>query len=113
MSDCWRASNYFSCLNWWRCLCPAGRTQAVERADAADHPAADGVVGQRVKHAAEGTGTCSCPNQVLQDQVPANEERHKLPHGHVAVGVGRARGLGDAHAELSVANTWLEREEEV
>jgi len=67
------------------------------------------VVGQRVEHAAEGTGACGRADQVLQDEVPANEERHELPHRHVAVGVGRARGLGDPHAKLSIANACLEK----
>lgn len=88
-------------------------TQPVQRPDAADHPSADGVVGQRVEHAAEGAGTRGRADQVLQDEVPADEERYEFAHRHVAVGVGRARGLGDPHTELSVANTCLEKKYDV
>lgn len=63
-------------------------TQAVEGSHAVHHPAADGVVGQRVKHAAQSAGAGRGANQVLQDQVPANEKCHKLPDSDVAIGVG-------------------------
>lgn len=69
------------------------------------------MVGQGVEHAAEGTGTGGRADQVFQDEVPADKERHELPHRHVAVGVSRARGLGDPHAKLSVANACLEKYE--
>jgi len=71
-----------------------------------DHKVADAVIGQRVRHAAEGRRPRRRADQVLQDQVPADEKRHALAHRHVAVGVGRARRLGHAHAELGVTHSW-------
>lgn len=82
-------------------------TQAVEGSHAVRHPAADRVVGQRVKHAAQSAGAGRGANQVLQDQVPADEKRHKLPDGDIAVGVGRPGGLGDADSKLCIADTCM------
>lgn len=70
-----------------------------------NHEVADAVIGQRVRHAAESRRPRRRPDQILQDQVPADEERHALAHGHVAVRVGRTRGLRDPHAKLCVAHT--------
>ena len=73
------------------------------------HVVADAVIGQRVEHAAEGRGAGRRADQILQDQVPADEERHKLPDRHVAVGVGRAGRLRDPDAELCVAHTCTQK----
>lgn len=51
------------------------------------HVVTDAVISQRVEHAAEGRRPCRRTNQVLQDQVPADEKCHKLPNCHVAVSV--------------------------
>lgn len=82
-------------------------TEAIEGSHAVHHPAADGVVGQRVKHAAQSTGTGRSANQILQDQVPADEKCHKLPNSDIAVGVSRPRGLGDADSEFCIANAYM------
>lgn len=69
-----------------------------------DHVVADGVISQRVKHAAERRGPGRRPDQILQNQVPADEEGYKLSHSDVAIGVGRAGRLGNADTKLCVAH---------
>lgn len=80
------------------------RTEAVKSAQVCDHVSADAVVGQRVEHAAESARSGRRADQVLQNEVPPDEEGHKLPHRHVAVGVRRAGGLRHSHAKLSIAH---------
>lgn len=79
-------------------------TQAVEGPNVRGHEVADAAVSQRVRHAAEGRCPRRGPDQVLQDQVPPNEERHKLSHCNVAVCVRRARGLGHPHPKLCITH---------
>lgn len=81
-------------------------TQAVERSDVRYHEVADAVVGQRVGHAAEGRRPGRRSDQILQDEVPADEECHALAHSHVAVRVGRACGLWHPYAKLCVTHPW-------
>lgn len=92
---------------------PCHLTQAVESSHSVHHPAADGVVCQGVKHTAQGAGTSRSANQVLQDQVPADEKCHKLPNGDIAVGVGRSCGLGDSNSKLCIAHTYKGQRKQV
>ena len=80
-------------------------TESSERAQVCYHVVTDAVIGQRVEHAAESRRPRRRADQILQDQVPADEERHELPNRHVAVGVGRAGRLRDPDTKLCVAHT--------
>lgn len=75
------------------------------------HVVTDAVIGQRVEHAAESRRPGRRADQILQDQIPADEKRHKLADRHVAVGVRRARGFRDPDPELCVANSFKENTE--
>lgn len=79
-------------------------TQAIECSYVVDHEATDAMIGQRVKHAAECTGSCCCTNQVLQNQIPANKKSHKFAHCHIAVSIGRSCGFRHAHTKFSIAH---------
>ncbi len=79
-------------------------TQAIERSYVVDHEAADAVIGQRVKHTAECTGSCCCTNQIFQNQIPANKKSHEFSYGHIAVSIGRACGFRHTHTKFSIAH---------
>lgn len=84
---------------WWRSL-----TQAVEGPYVRGHEVANAAVSQRVRHAAESRRPCRGPDQIFQNQVPPDEECHKLSHRNVAVRVSRPRGLGHPHPKLCITN---------
>lgn len=88
--------------------CKLMLTESSERAQVCYHVVADAVIGQRVEHAAESRRPGRRADQILQDQVPADEKRHKLSDRHVAVGVGRAGGFRHPDTKLCVAHTWKE-----
>jgi len=79
-------------------------TQSVECSYMFDHEATNAVIGQRVKHAAECTGSCCCTNQILQNQIPANEKSHKFAHRHIAISIGRSCGFRHTHTKFSIAH---------
>ncbi len=60
------------------------------------------MVDERVEVGAEGLGHTGRAYDVLEDQIPADDEGHELADGHVRVDVGRAC-LGHARSELGVA----------
>ena len=62
----------------------------------------DLVVDQRVEAAADGARTCRASDHVLENEVPTDQERHELPHRHVAVHVRRPARLRHTHPELAV-----------
>lgn len=88
---------------------PPPPTQAVERSNMWNHEVADAVICQRIGHATEGRRPRCCTNQILKNQIPADEESHALAHSHVAVCVGRTCGLRHADAELCITHS-CERE---
>ena len=64
-------------------------------------------VGQRVETGAQRACTGSSADQLLQHHVPADDERHELADGDVAVAVGAAGGVRNAHTELGVTDACI------
>lgn len=67
---------------------------------------ADGTVGERVQTCTQSTRAGRGPDQVLENHVPADQERYEFTDGDVTVHVRGTRCVGYPDSKFGVARTW-------